>query len=87
VNKIEGGRLLLQSRATYNGERTNTEEYLNTNYKENQFVNTVTSYESNQPNMNLGIKTPEKVAEEFNHSNENYDRKKEGIKYSTPMQD
>jgi hypothetical protein len=82
VNKIEGGRHLLQSRATYNGVRTNTAEYLNTNYKETQFVNTVTSHESNQPNINFGIKTPEKVAEEFNHSNENNDTKKEGIKYT-----
>ena len=70
---------MLQTEATYKGEITNTAEHLNTKYKENQSVNTVTS---NQPNMNSAIKTPAKVAEELNHSNENNATKKEGIKYT-----
>ena len=67
---------MLQAEATYKGEITNTAEHLNTKYKETQSVNTVTSYESNQPNTNSAIKTPTKVAEELNHSNENNATKK-----------
>jgi len=73
---------LLQTEATYKGEIKNTAEYPNTKYKENQFVNTVTSHESNQPNMNSAIKTPAKVVGELNHSDENNATKKEGIKYT-----
>jgi hypothetical protein len=68
--------------ATYKGEITNTAEYLNTKYKEIQFVNTVTSHESNQPNMHSAIKTPAKDVEELNHSNENNATKKEWINYT-----
>jgi hypothetical protein len=42
----------------------NVVEYLNT--KEDQFVNTVKSHESSQPDMNSTIKTAGKVAEELN---------------------
>jgi hypothetical protein len=73
---------LLRTEATYKGEKTNTAEYLNTKYKENQFINTDTSHENNQPNMNSAIKTPANVVEELNHSNENNATKKEGIKYT-----
>ena len=73
---------MLRTEATYKGERTNTAEHLNTKYKENQFVNIVTSHESNQPNTNSAITTPAKVAEELNHSNENNATKKEGIQHT-----
>jgi len=66
---------LLQTEAAYKGEITSTAEHLNTKYKENQSVNTLTSYESNQPNMNSAIKTPE---EELNHSNETQKCHKKG---------
>jgi len=46
-------------------------EYLNTEYKEGQFVNTAKSHESNQPNMNSIIKTAANVVEELNQSNKN----------------
>jgi len=67
---------LLQSKATYKEEITHTAEYLNTKYKEIQFVNTVTSHESNQPHMYSESKTSAKVVEELNHSNENNATKK-----------
>ena len=47
-----GGRGMLQIEVTYKAEIINTAEYLNTKYIEDQFVNTVKSHESNQPNMN-----------------------------------
>jgi hypothetical protein len=50
-------------------------EYLNTEYKQDQFVKIVTSHESNQPNMNSTIKTAAKVVEELNQSSENSNTK------------
>jgi hypothetical protein len=50
---------------SYTAEITNTAEHLNTKHK-NQFVNTVKSQESNQPNMNPTIKTAAKAVEELN---------------------
>jgi hypothetical protein len=44
---------------------TSIAEYLNTNYKVDQFVNIVKSYESTQPTMNSIIKTAAKTAEEL----------------------
>ena len=37
---------------TYKAEIINIAEYLNTKYKEDQFVNNVKSHKSNQPNIN-----------------------------------
>ena len=42
----------------------NIAEYLNTNYKEDQFVNIVKSHESTQQNVNSIIKTAAKITEE-----------------------
>jgi hypothetical protein len=47
-----GGRGLIQTEAAYKAEMINIAEYLNTKYKEDQFVNIVASHESTQPNMN-----------------------------------
>jgi hypothetical protein len=38
--------------AAYKAEIINIAEYLNTNYKEDQFVNIVRNHESTQPNVN-----------------------------------
>jgi hypothetical protein len=59
-----GGRGLLQIEATYKTEIINIAEYLNTKYAEDQFVNIVKSYKSNQPNTNSTIQVATKVAEE-----------------------
>jgi S-adenosylmethionine:tRNA-ribosyltransferase-isomerase (queuine synthetase) len=56
--------------------------YLNTKYKQGQFINTVKSHESNKPNINLTIKTEAKVAEDLDQSNENSAIKKEGIQHT-----
>jgi hypothetical protein len=47
------GRGLVQVKVAYKAEITNTAEYLNTNHKEDQFINTVKSYETTQPTRNL----------------------------------
>jgi hypothetical protein len=43
---------MLQVEEAYKAEINNIAEYLNTNYKEDQFVNIVKKHESIQPNMN-----------------------------------
>ena len=65
VNKKGGGRGLVQVEAAYKVEIINIAEYLNTNYKEDQFVNTVKNHESTQPNMNSVLKLATKVIEEL----------------------
>ena len=52
VKRKEGGRGLVQVEAAYKAEIINIAKYLNTNYKEDQFVNIVKNHESIQPNMN-----------------------------------
>jgi len=46
VKRKEGGRGLVQVEAAYKAEVINIAEYLNTNYKEDQFVNIVKDHES-----------------------------------------
>jgi hypothetical protein len=82
VKEKEGGRGLVQVEAAYKAEITSIAEYLNTNYKVDQFVNTVTSYESTQPTMNSIIKTAAKFAEELSQPNEKSDAKQEGIQHT-----
>jgi ribosomal protein L11 methylase PrmA len=67
VKRKEGGRGLVQVEAAYKAEITSIAEYLNTNYKVDQFVNIVKSYESTQPTMNSIIKTAAKIAEELSN--------------------
>jgi len=64
VKRKEGGRGLVQIEAAYKAEIINIAEYLNTNYKKDQFVNIVKNQESTQPNMNLISKTAAKITEE-----------------------
>ena len=52
VKRKEEGRGLVQIEAAYKAEIINIAEYINTNYKEDQFVNIVKSHEITQPNMN-----------------------------------
>jgi hypothetical protein len=64
VKRKEGGRGLVQVEATYEAEIINTAEYLNTKYKEDQFINTVKNHESTQPNMNSIFKSAAKFTGE-----------------------
>ena len=82
VKRKEGGRRLVQVKAAYKAEITSIAEYLNTNYKVDQFVNIVKSYESIQPTMNSIIKTAAKIAEELSQPNEKRDTKQEGIQHT-----
>ena len=77
-----GGRGLVQVEAACKAEITTIAEYLNTNYKEDQFVNIVKSYESTQPTMNSIIKTAAKITEELGQPNEKNDAKQEGIQHT-----
>ena len=63
LKRKEGGRGLVQVEAAYRAEIINTAEYLNTNYKEDQFVNIVKNHESTQPNMNSVFKLATKIIE------------------------
>ena len=71
----------MQIEAAYKAEIVNIAEYLNTNYKEDQFVNIVKSHESAQPNMNSIIKTASKIKEELSQPNEKSDAK-QGIQHT-----
>ena len=55
---------MVQFEAAYKAEIINIAEYLNTNYKEDQFVNIVKNHESIQPNMNSVLKLATKITEE-----------------------
>ena len=81
VKRNEGGRGLVQIKGAYKAEMINTAEYLNTNYKEDQFVNIVKSHESTQPNTNSIIKKAAKSAEELSQPNEKSDAKQDGIQH------
>jgi hypothetical protein len=82
VKRKERGRGLVQIEAVYKAEIINIAEYLNTNYKEDQFVNTVKSHESTQPNTNSIIKTAAKITEELSQPNMKSDAKQDGIKHT-----
>jgi len=72
----------VQIEAAYKAEIINVAEYLNTNYKEDQFVNVVKSHESTQPNINSIIKTAAKITEELSQPNEKSDAKQDGIQHT-----
>jgi hypothetical protein len=82
VKRKGGGRGLVQVEAAYKAEITSIAEYLNTNYKVDQFVNIVKSYDSTQPTVNSIIKTAAKIAEELSQPNEKSDAKQEGIQHT-----
>jgi len=56
---------LVQVEVAYKAEIINIAEYLNTNYKEDQFVNIVKNHESAQPNMNSVLKLATMIIEEL----------------------
>ena len=82
VKRKEGGRGLVQIEAAYKAEIINIAEYLNTNYKQDQFVNIVKSHESTQPKMNSIIKAAAKITEELSQPNEKSDAKQDGIQHT-----
>jgi hypothetical protein len=61
---------------------TNNAEYLNTNYKVDQFVNIVKSYKSTQQTINSIIKRAAKITVELSQPNEKSDAKQEGIQHT-----
>jgi hypothetical protein len=82
VTRKEGGRGLLQIETVYKAEVIGFTEYLNTKYTEDQFVNIVTSHQSDQPDMNSTIKIATKIVEELNQSDESNDTNKEGMQHT-----
>jgi len=82
VKRQDGGRGLAQIEAAYKAEIINSAEYLNTNCKEDQFVNIAKNHESTQPNMNSIIKTAAKITEELSQPNEKSDTKQDGIQHT-----
>jgi regulator of replication initiation timing len=65
VKRKEGGRGLVQSEAAYKAEIINIAEYLNTKYKEDQFVNIFKNHENTQPNMNSILQSVAKIIVEL----------------------
>jgi hypothetical protein len=61
VKRKEGGRGLVRAEAAYKAEIINIAEYLNTKYKEDQFVNIAKNHDSTQPNMNSILKSAAKM--------------------------
>jgi hypothetical protein len=81
VKRKGGGTVLLQTEITHKAEIINTAEYFKTKYIEDQFINSVKSHESTQPNMYSTIKVAAKIVDESNQLNENSDTKQEGIQH------
>ena len=79
VKRKEGGRGLVQIEAAYKAEIVKIAEYLNTNYKEDQFVNIVRSHENTQPNMNAITKSAAKIIEELSRHSVKSDAKQDEI--------
>jgi hypothetical protein len=82
VKRKEGGRGLVQVEVAYKAEIINIAEYLNTNYKEDQFVNTVKQHESTQPNVISIIKLAAKIIEELSQPNKKSDAKQDGMQHT-----
>jgi ElaB/YqjD/DUF883 family membrane-anchored ribosome-binding protein len=81
VKRKEGGRRLVQVETAYKAEIINIAEYLNTNYKEDQFVNIVKNHESTQPHVNSIIKSATKIIEELNRLSGKSDAKQDEIQH------
>ena len=81
VKRKGGGRGLVQIEAAYKAEIMNIAEYLNPNYKKDQFVSIIKSQERIQPNMNSIIKTAAKITDELSQPNEKSDAKQDGIQH------
>ena len=65
VKRKEGGRGIMQVEAAYKAEIINIADYLNTNYKNDQFINIVQHHESTQPTMNSVIRLATKIKEDI----------------------
>jgi hypothetical protein len=81
VKRKEGGRGLVQVEAAYRAEIINIAEYLNTKYKEDQFVNIVKVHESTQPNMNSILWSAPKIIEELSQLNGKNDAKQDEMQH------
>jgi hypothetical protein len=82
VKRKEGGRGLVQVEAAYKEEIINTAEYLNTKYKEDQFVNIVKVHASTQPNMDSIFKSAAKMIEELIQLNGKNDAKQDEMQHT-----
>jgi hypothetical protein len=79
MDRNEEWRGLVQVEATYKTEIINIAEYLNSKYKEDQFVNIVKNHESTQPNMNSIIRLETKIIEYLIKLNSKNDAKQDEI--------
>jgi hypothetical protein len=82
VKRKEGGRGMVQVETVYKAEIINIAEYLNTNCKEDQFVNIVKNHESTQPYMNSTIKSAIKIKEELSQLTGKSDAKQDEIQHT-----
>ena len=82
IKRKEGGRGLVQVETAYKAEVINIAEYLNTKYKEDQFVNVVKFYESTQPNMNSILKSAGKIIGELSQLNGKNDAKQDEMQHT-----
>jgi hypothetical protein len=79
IKRKEGGRGLVQAEVVYKTEIINIAEYLNTNYKGDQFVNIVKNHERTKPNMSSILKLAAKFTEDLNQLNQKNDAQKNEI--------
>jgi hypothetical protein len=82
VMRKEGGRGIVQVEAAYKAEIINIAGYLNTKYKEDQFVKIVKVDESTQPNMNSILKSAAKIIEELSQLNGKNDAKQDEMQHT-----
>jgi len=82
VKRKEGGGGLVQVEAAYKAEIINIAEYLNTKYKEDQFVKSVKVQERTQPNMNSIPKSAAKIIEELSQLNGKNDAKQDKMQHT-----
>jgi len=82
VKRKEGGKGLVQVEVAYKAEIINIAQYLNTKYKEDQFVNIVKVHESTQPNMNSILKSAAKIIGELNQLSGMNDVKQDGMQHT-----
>ena len=82
VKRKDGGRGLVQVEAACKAEIINIAEYLNTKFKEDQFVNIVKVHESTQPNMNSILKSAAKIVEELSQLDGENDAKQDEMQHT-----
>ena len=82
VKRKEGRRGLVQVKAAYKAEIIIIVEYLNTKYKEDQFVSIVKVLERTKPNMNSILKSAAKIIEELSQLNGKNDEKQDEVQHT-----